>query len=107
MRVSVVIPVYNKAAYLQECFESVFSQSYTDMEIIAVDDKSTDGSLELLRAMTDPRLRIITLDRNLGPSGCAQRGFAAATGEYIVRMDADDVMLPERVSTQTREAAAV
>lgn len=100
MKVSVVIPVYNKAAYLQECFQSVFTQSYQDMEIIAVDDRSTDGSLELLQAMTDARLRIIKLDRNLGPSGCAQRGFAAAKGEYIVRMDADDVMVPERIAKQ-------
>ncbi len=100
MKVSVVVPVYNKAPYLRECFESIFSQTYTDFELIAVDDRSTDESLALLRAMRDPRLRVIELEKNLGPSGCAQRGFHAATGEYIVRMDADDVMFPERIAKQ-------
>lgn len=100
MKVSVVVPVYNKAPYLEECFASIFSQSFAEMEVIAVDDQSTDNSLAMLRAMTDPRLRIIALGSNLGPSGCAQRGFDAATGEYIVRMDADDVMFPGRVAKQ-------
>ncbi|MBK8497418.1 MAG: glycosyltransferase [Flavobacteriales bacterium] len=100
MKVSVVVPVYNKAPYLKECFDSIFSQSFRHFEVIAVDDRSTDDSLALLRGMADPRLRIIELDRNLGPAGCAQRGFDAATGEYIVRMDADDVMLPHRIDRQ-------
>ena len=100
MKVSVVIPVYNKAPFLKECFDSVFGQTFSDFELIAVDDRSTDGSLAILRGMQDPRLRVIELERNLGPSGCARRGFDAATGEYIVRMDADDVMFPERIAKQ-------
>lgn len=100
MKVSVVIPVYNKAPFLQECFDSVFAQTFRDIEVIAVDDRSTDDSLALLRGMTDPRLRVIALDKNLGPAGCAQRGLDAAQGEYIVRMDADDVMFPHRIARQ-------
>jgi len=100
MRVSVVIPVYNKAPFLQECLNSVFAQRFPEVEVIAVDDRSTDTSLDLLRSIQDPRLRIIALEKNLGPAGCAQRGFDAATGEYIVRMDADDVMFPERIAKQ-------
>ena len=100
MRCSVVIPVYNKAPFLKACFESVFAQTFGDFEVIAVDDASTDGSLEMLRSMTDARLRIIELPANLGPAGAAQRGIDAAIGEYIVRMDADDVMLPERIAEQ-------
>jgi glycosyltransferase involved in cell wall biosynthesis len=100
MRVSVVLPVYNKAPFLRECLDSIFAQTRTDFEIIAVDDRSTDGSPAILRECTDPRLRVIALERNLGPAGCAQRGFDAATGEYIVRMDADDVMMPDRIACQ-------
>lgn len=100
MRCSVVIPVYNKAPFLKECFESVFAQTFTDFEVIAVDDASTDGSLSVLREMSDVRLRMIELPANLGPAGAAQRGFDAAKGEYIVRMDADDTMLPERIARQ-------
>ena len=100
VKVSVVVPVYNKAPYLKEAFDSIFSQTFHDMEVIAVDDRSTDDSLSVLRSFTDPRLRIIALERNLGPAGAVQRGMDAALGEYIVRMDADDLMEPRRVERQ-------
>ncbi len=100
MRVSVVLPVFNKAPFLNACLDSIFAQTYTQFELIAVDDRSTDDSLAILRACTDPRMKVIELDQNLGPAGCAQRGFDAATGEYIVRMDADDVMMPDRIARQ-------
>jgi glycosyltransferase involved in cell wall biosynthesis len=102
MKASVVIPVHNKAPFLRACLDSVFAQSFTEFEVIAVDDASTDGSGELLRSVMDPRLRIITLDRNVGPGSAAQRGMDAATGEYILRVDADDVMVPDRFEAQIR-----
>lgn len=100
MKVSVVIPVFNKAPWLKECLESVFAQTFQDFEVIAVDDASTDGSLELLRSFSDPRLRIIELPHNVGPGGAAQRGMDAAQGEYIIRVDADDIMYPDRFAVQ-------
>jgi glycosyltransferase involved in cell wall biosynthesis len=100
MKASVVIPVYNKAPWLQECLASVLAQMRDGMEVICVDDRSTDESLQVLRGTNDPRLRIIALETNIGPAGCAQRGFDAAQGEYIVRMDADDVMHPDRIERQ-------
>jgi glycosyltransferase involved in cell wall biosynthesis len=100
MRASVVLPVYNKAPFLKECLDSIFAQTFAGFELIAVDDHSTDDSLAMLRACTDPRMKVVALDKNLGPAGCAQRGFDAATGEYIVRMDADDVMMPDRIAQQ-------
>jgi glycosyltransferase involved in cell wall biosynthesis len=102
MKVSVVVPVYNKAPYLQACFESLFAQTYRDIELIAVDDASTDDSLEQLRAFDDPRLRIIALDRNVGPGLAAQRGIDEAVGEYILRADADDVQFPDRIAAQVQ-----
>jgi glycosyltransferase involved in cell wall biosynthesis len=100
MKVSVVVPVYNKAPYLREAFDTIFGQTFRDMEVIAVDDRSTDDSLSILRSFTDPRLRIIALEYNRGPAGAVQCGIDAALGEYIVRMDADDLMDPRRVERQ-------
>ena len=100
MKVSVVMPVYNKAAFLKEAVESILSGTFSDLELIAVDDKSTDESLSILHAMTDPRLRIIELSVNQGPAGAANAGLDAARGEYIVRMDADDVAVPDRLALQ-------
>ncbi len=100
MRVSVIVPVHNKSPWLKESFESIFAQTFGDLEIIAVDDRSTDDSVAVLRAMGDPRLRVVQLQENLGPAGAAQRATDMATGEYVVRMDADDVMFPERIAEQ-------
>lgn len=100
MKVSVVIPVFNKAPWLRASIGSVLRQSFSDLEVIAVDDASTDDSLAVLRSFDDPRLRIIALGRNLGPAGAAQRGHDAATGAYIARADADDELEPQRIERQ-------
>lgn len=100
MKVSVVMPVYNKADFLREAVESILHGTYTDLELICVDDKSTDGSLAVLHALVDPRLRILELSENVGPGLAANAGMDAALGEYIVRMDADDIAVPERVALQ-------
>lgn len=102
MRVSVILPVHNKEAWLEESVRSVLDQTYRDIEVIAVDDKSTDGSLRLLRGIGDDRLRVIALENNLGPAGAAQRAIDLARGEYVVRMDADDIMLPDRIAEQVK-----
>ena len=102
MKVSVVIPVYNKGPYLRECLDSVFAQTFTDFEAIAVDDRSTDDSLAILRSYTDPRLRIVALEKNRGPAGAVRVAMDQAQGEYIIRMDADDVSLPDRFAEQVR-----
>jgi glycosyltransferase involved in cell wall biosynthesis len=100
MKVSVMIPVYNKAPFLAECLASIFNGTFQDLEVVAVDDASTDDSLSILRACTDPRLRVIALDRNVGPGGAANRGLEEARGEYIVRLDADDLIVPDRIARQ-------
>lgn len=100
MRVTVLIPVHNKAPFLKECLDSVFHGSWTDLEVVAVDDASTDNSLAVLKAYGDPRLRIVELPVNLGPAGAANRGLDEAKGEYIVRLDADDLNVPDRIAKQ-------
>ena len=100
MKASVVVPVYNKAPYLKECLDSVLAQTFKEMEVIAVDDRSTDESLQILRSYSDPRLKVIQMDRNSGPGLAAQAGHDAARGEYIIRVDADDIQDPQRFERQ-------
>lgn len=100
MKASVVIPVYNKAPFLRECLDSVLTQDMAGFEIVAVDDGSTDGSLGILRGVKDARLRIIALPVNRGPAHAAAVAMDNAKGEYILRVDADDVQLPGRFAKQ-------
>lgn len=100
MKVSVVVTVFNKEPFLKECFDSILAQDLDDFEVIAVDDWSTDSGPDLIRAIDDRRVRMIRTERNLGPAGAAQRGIDLARGQYIVRVDADDICLPGRFSRQ-------
>lgn len=100
MKVSVALPVFNKAPYLKEALTSILAQTFRDFEIIAVDDKSTDESLAILRGIDDPRLKVVALDRNLGHPGATQVAIEQGTGEYIIRSDADDLCHPERFAKQ-------
>lgn len=100
MKVSMLIPVYNKAPWLRECLDSVFAQRFRDFEVVAVDDASTDESLAILRSCRDPRLRIVELEQNMGPAGAANAGMDACRGEYIARLDADDLAVPDRLAIQ-------
>ena len=99
-RVSVVMSVYNGARYLREAVDAVLAQTFSQCELIIVDDGSTDGTMEILCAYSDPRIRLIRNDRNLGAAGARNRAFAAARGEYIAIQDADDASVPERLAAQ-------
>ena len=98
--VSVVMPCFNTARYVAEAAHSVLSQTHRNLELIAIDDGSVDGTVDILSAMADPRLRIIRNSRNLGIVESLNSGFREARGEFIARMDADDVALPERFERQ-------
>jgi succinoglycan biosynthesis protein ExoO len=97
--VSVVIPAYNAADFLQEAISSLQAQSLRDWEAIIVDDASTDDTLAIAKrlATIDERVRVITLPRNAGPGIARNAGIAMARGEWIGVLDADDVYLPERL----------
>ncbi|MGD2174237.1 MAG: glycosyltransferase family 2 protein [Candidatus Brocadiaceae bacterium] len=98
-RVSVVIPAYNAEDYLQEALESVFAQTFTDYEVIVVDDASTDGTPEMLRGYEESgRIRVLTHQRNRGLSASRNSGIRAARGEFVTFLDADDVWRPERLA---------
>lgn len=95
------MPVYNATRYLRASVESILNQTLGDFELIAVDDGSTDDSLAILRQYEakDSRLRIISRP-NTGIVGALNDGLAAATGEFIARMDSDDLALPTRFEKQ-------
>ena len=92
-RVSVIIPVFNAARTIEQAIESVRAQTFTDFEIVAVDDGSTDGSIEILRRYGDA-IKILQ-QKNRGPSAARNLGGANSTGEYLGFLDADDWWKPE------------
>lgn len=94
--VSVIIPVYNALPYLAECIVSICNQTYRNLEIIAVDDGSTDGSAELLDEIAgkDTRIKVVHID-NGGVSSARNKGLALAHGEYISFVDSDDTLEPD------------
>lgn len=99
--VSVILPVYNGSAYLVEAIESVLDQTWTDFELLLIDDGSTDSTIELAsRYDDDPRLIILRNNQNMGLIATLNRGIELARGEFIARMDADDIALPHRLERQ-------
>lgn len=95
-KVSVVIPVYNVEQYIDVCLKSVFAQTFTDFEIIIVDDESPDSSIEKIRQYSDPRIKIVS-QRNRGLAGARNTGIRHAKGQYIALLDADDLWRPEKL----------
>ena len=91
--ISVVIPLYNKETSIAQSLKSVLSQEYDDFEVVIVDDGSTDGSVGVVEAINDSRIRLIKQE-NGGPSKARNAGVKNAKGEWILFLDADDEMLP-------------
>ena len=98
--VSVLLAVRNDSRFLGQAVESLLRQTVDDLELIVVDDASTDETPVLLSAVGDPRLRVITNDEQEGLASSLNHGLTAASGRYVARLDADDVALPERLARQ-------
>ena len=101
---SVVVPVYNVREWITPALESLLSQSLTDLEVIVVDDGSTDGSMDIVRefARRDPRIRIFS-QRNAGLGAARNAGVAQATGEFLAFFDSDDLLLPGSYEAMVRQ----
>ena len=100
MKVSIVIPVYNKAKYISDCIESLLQQDFDDFEIVAVNDGSTDDSGKICdeKAAQDSRIRVIHTENN-GVTAARRKGVEQASGDYIMFVDADDRLLPGAIKT--------
>jgi GT2 family glycosyltransferase/radical SAM superfamily enzyme YgiQ (UPF0313 family)/Tfp pilus assembly protein PilF/glycosyltransferase involved in cell wall biosynthesis/SAM-dependent methyltransferase len=99
-KISVVMSVYNGDKYLEKAIQSIMHQSFQDFEFIIIDDASTDSTTDILAKLTDPRCRIIRNHKNLGLTRSLNIGMSEAKGEFIARMDADDISLPHRLEIQ-------
>src|SRR5438874_2268449 len=94
---SVIIPAYNRATLIGQTLDSVFAQNRNDMEVIVVDDGSTDGTLDIVARYGD-RVRILQ-QSNKGPGAARNAGLRAATGDYVAFLDSDDVWFPWTAQT--------
>lgn len=99
-KVSVIMPVYNSGTYLNEAIDSILNQKFEDFEFVIIDDGSTDQSQEIVKSYSDPRIRFYVNEKNMGVAATLNRGLKLAVGEYIARMDSDDISLPDRFDKQ-------
>ena len=99
-KISVLISTYNAEKYIKQTLESIFNQTYINYEIIVIDNKSTDKTTEIIKKYKDKRLILKILDKNYGQTYALNYGLKYCNGEYIARIDSDDVALPFRFERQ-------
>lgn len=99
-KVSVVMPAYNAEKYIGEAIDSILNQTFNDFEFIIIYDGSTDRTKEIILEYDDPRIVLLENETNCGIVVTLNKGLDAAKGEYIARMDADDISVPERLTIQ-------
>lgn len=99
-KVTIGIPVYNAEKFIRNTLISIFNQTYSNFELIITDDGSTDDSLNIIKSFTDNRIRIYSDGENKGISYRLNQQVNLAKGKYFVRMDADDIMFPNRLEKQ-------
>ncbi len=98
--VSVLMPVYNCEKYIFESVKSVLNQTFTDFELIIIDDCSTDATLSIIKSINDSSIILIEKPKNSGYTDSLNHGISIAKGTYIARMDGDDICMPERFEKQ-------
>jgi len=100
IRVSILMTIYNAAPFLRESIDSLLAQDYQDWELIAVENGSTDQSAAILAQYKDPRIKVFSLQKNIGRTPALRYAFDQVQGEYTAVLDADDIAAPERLSVQ-------
>lgn len=106
MKVTIGIPFYNAEHYLTGAIQSIFAQTYTDWELILIDDGSTDGSLQIAKSVQDPRVRVVSDGENRKLAARLNQLVSLAQTDFVVRMDADDLIPPNRIARQMEILAA-
>ena len=99
-KVSIIVPMYNAASFLKETLDSILNQTFTDFELLLIDDCSKDNTLEIANSFSDPRIYIVKNEKNLGAGGTRNKGIKLAQSTYIAFCDADDIMFPNRLEEQ-------
>ena len=99
-KISVIIPVYNDERYIQQTIQSVLDQTFTDFELILVDDASTDKSVEIMKSFDDSRISVFVNDKNLGIVGSLNKAISLSRAAIIARLDHDDLCYPTRLEKQ-------
>lgn len=99
-KITVILPVYNCELYIQTAVESILNQTFTDFELLIIDDASTDATVAILKKFDDSRIQLIQKPVNLGYTHSLNYGLKLTKGDYIARMDADDISYPERFDQQ-------
>lgn len=99
-KISVIMPAYNAEKYIQEAIDSILCQNISDFELIVINDCSQDRTEQLILSYSDPRIVYVKNEKNLGVARTLNKGLELANGQYIARMDADDVSLPDRFEKQ-------
>lgn len=101
-KVSVILPIKNAEKYLAHSIQSILNQTFSDFELIIINDSSTDQSLQILSSIQDDRIRLIHLDPQQGIAAALNKGISISKGDYIARMDADDISVKTRLEKQVR-----
>lgn len=99
-KITVLMPVYNGAPYLAEAIESILRQTYEKLELLIINDGSTDRSVEIIKSYKDARIRLVHNQSKLKLIATLNKGLKLSRGEYIARMDSDDISRPERLQKQ-------
>ena len=98
--ISIIMPAYNASQLISQSIDSVLAQTYPHWELIIINDKSTDNTLQVIRTYTDPRIKIIDSPKNQGTAKARNTGIATATGHWLAFLDSDDLWTPEKLEQQ-------
>ena len=99
-KISIIMPVHNNENYIKAAIDSVLNQTYTNFELLVIDDFSSDRSVAYAEDYSDSRIKIFKLEANLGAAAARNIGLRNATGDYIAFLDSDDCWLPDKLEIQ-------
>lgn len=104
MKISIVTTAYNIEAYVEKCLESLLAQTHEDIEIIVVNDCSTDKTMDIVGKFTDERIKVVNHSQNMGAGWARRTGIGASTGEYVITVDGDDWLAPDFIEALAKNA---
>ena len=104
MKISIVTTAYNIEAYVEKCLGSLLTQTHEDLEIIVVNDCSTDKTMDIVGKFTDERIKVVNHSQNMGAGWARRTGIGAATGDYVITVDGDDWLAPDFIEALAKNA---